>query len=108
MANNPIKFVDVKGQFIFIYHEGVYYEYRFGELYVEGKKYEGEITGFLNDIYSALNGLYFGSGYGYMAIVHLISSSNSIIFDKTDLINLFTPFNETLAAGNIPSFRAVM
>ena len=74
-TNNPIKFIDVNGDSVWIAHKGNDYLYDEGKLYLNGSEYTGKVKGFLKQTVNAL-GKISGSSEGASMIAELSSSTN--------------------------------
>lgn len=75
-ANNPINYIDINGDSIFIAHKGNNYLYENGKLSLNGEEYKGKVKGFLKQSVKAL-GKIGGTKEGGAMLGELQSSSNS-------------------------------
>lgn len=86
-ANNPIRFIDVNGDYIYIYDDsGNRYKYDQGQLYsrnVDGEwdEYSADEGSFLHGVYSALNELSSGGSAGE-SLVNFFGNETNNVFIK--------------------------
>jgi RHS repeat-associated protein len=82
-ANNPIKFIDVNGDSIWIAHGGKNYLFDSGKLFLEGSEYTGKVKGFLKQTVNALSKIS-GSLEGASMIAELSSSANNFTIEHAN------------------------
>ncbi len=76
-ANNPMRFIDVNGDSLWIYDNGTKYLYSSGKLYQNGQEYKGKIRNFLADAFAALDKISNGGPAGKSLINDLAGSSQN-------------------------------
>ncbi|HZV71385.1 MAG TPA: RHS repeat-associated core domain-containing protein [Saprospiraceae bacterium] len=102
-ANNPIKFIDVNGDSIWIDYKGTDYLYQGGALYQGGKAFKGKVKGFLKQAIAALSKMG-GTSEGASMIAELEKSTNNFQIvnssNNPKKVNEFVPDNLNAAYNN--------
>lgn len=99
-ANNPISFIDVNGDSIWINDSGSRYLYVDGDLFNEdGSEYTGRTRGFLGTTVRALNRIRYSGTSGFGVIAALQGSKNN--FDIKNGSNRFKSDDVQAASGTI-------
>ena len=103
-ANNPIYYVDINGDSLWINHKGNNYLYDGGKLYLNGSEYTGKVKGFLKQTVNAL-GTLGKSSEGQGMLSELEGSANNFTITNATLNpngnqSEFAPSNTTKAHAN--------
>ena len=105
-AGNPIKYIDVNGDSLWINHKGNDYLYQDGSLYnKDGSLYNGKVRGFLSQSVAALNALA-NTSEGSSMIGELQFSTNNFTI-KSSNKNRFKAFSSYKAGANLAEVQSV-
>ena len=105
-AGNPINYIDVNGDSLWITHKGNDYRYHNGDLYnKDGSAYDGKIKGFLKSAINSLNSLN-KTKEGASLVVELQNSANNFTI-KSNEQNLFKASNIRRAGANLAEVQSV-
>jgi len=97
-ANNPLRYVDINGDSLWITHKGNNYLYNDGKLYnSDGSPFEGKMKGFLKKTFNALNEMNTTEA-GSTMLGDLSSSTNNFFIVKSN-VNEFREDRKSLNAS---------
>jgi hypothetical protein len=114
-ANNPVYYVDVAGDSLYIKHNKGFLglggketlKYENGNLYnKDGSAYEGKVKGFLKETVDALSSTN-STAEGSSVVTELQNSSNNFTIAKSS-VNSFTPDSSRNSFANIPELQALV
>lgn len=104
-ANNPIRYIDINGDSLWIAHKGNNYLYNDGQLFnSDGSQFEGKMKGFLKQTFSALSQLN-ATGDGSALVSELQSSTNNFTIKNGE--NSFAAASASKAGANLAEVQAV-
>lgn len=101
---NPVRYIYINGDSIWIAHKGDNYLYENGTLYLNGQEYTGKVRGFLKQTVNALNHVVASGSYGEALAGILQQSEHNYTIVKSSK-NEFTPLNSVGAMANTQEFR---
>jgi len=103
-AGNPIRYIDINGDSLWIAHKGNNYLYENGKLFLNGEEYTGKIRGFLKQTVNALNNVGAGGGYGSTLTGILQQSGHNYTIVRANS-NGFVANNISQAMANTQEYK---